>query len=110
MLDTGFEAKFEETLAPATSQHPPSVRYPSGVRPKGHAVFYFLIIPIIAGRRRAVPAQGGTQVAIDRSWTILVRHAPRPNAARCQARDNEQTDDYLHASSQASMWRCEVSV
>ena len=38
----GSRPKVEEILAPATSQHPPSVRYPGGVRPKGHAVFFAL--------------------------------------------------------------------
>jgi osmotically-inducible protein OsmY len=49
--------KVEETLAPATSQHPPSVRYPGGVRLKGHAVFF---APYFRSQRGFRPQRIGT--------------------------------------------------
>jgi hypothetical protein len=126
----GFEAQGLGDSRAGNQPTPPSVRYPGGVRPsKGPRRFLFRLsivlgasaprpagrrvrdvqlgrtaelVSIVARRGRAVVAQGGTLIALDHPGTIFVRHRTRPNAAGCQARDNEQTDEYLHGSSQAS--------
>jgi hypothetical protein len=92
---------------------------------KGHAVFYPVLgacaprpagrrvrgvqlgrtaelVSIVAGRGRAVVTQGRTRIALDHPGAIFMGHRARPNTAGCQARDNKQTDEYLHGSSLAS--------
>jgi hypothetical protein len=51
---------------------------------------------VVAGRYGAVAAQGRALIALGGRGAILMRHVTSRNAARCQARGNEQSDYYLH--------------